>query len=328
MPNVPYVEAPSLKYKDITGSLNDNLLKNIIHQSQVQYMAIAVSFNQYKLELDTSREESLGKFQTVRNARQSRPLSAKNSAIIVDRMKLFEPIKREIGAYLHGVDESMQPHMKVYQMSIAAQSRVQQKADDVSPVAWPLDVPKPQVKHRLLGNILDARLQVSKNAEMIQFVDRLSASGFPGNAAPLYSNVIKECTGLQTKLSKRKAECDQHHYSSSLAVEILLVQAELMAIAARALKSKDKSKIQHFRQVGMEMLDTCETYLQEFPSCGKYMPAVTRAKEMLRALGPFYESVSQEERSTIYQAMQAEFGSAVRWYYCGNGHPVSIHGFD
>jgi hypothetical protein len=310
------------RYNRVTKrAVLDGLLKNIIIRSQSQYLTLAMSFDELKLDMDASREESLSKFRPVRNSMQNRPLSAKNGAVIVERMKIFEPLKSKIRIYLKEVDESRQPHMKVYRMSIAAQSRAKADVDDISGVDWPLDVPSPQVKHRLLGYILESRLEVLRNAEMIQFVDRLPSAGFNDDAAPLYRKVIKECASLQTKLSKRKAECDEHQYNS-LAVEMILVQTDLMALAVRASQVGDKSKAQRFLDIGLKLLDTCETYLQKFHSCRKYEPAVVRAREMLRARDTFYESVSQEERSTIYQAMQGDFGSAVRWYYCRNRHPV------
>ena len=78
----------------------------------------------------------------------------------------------------------------------------------------------------------------------------------------------------------------------------------------------------------MQFLSDCEEYFRAYESCRKYQPAVARAREMLRVLGPFYEAVSQEERNAIYQAMRGDFGSAVRWYYCRNGHPVCLYSFD
>jgi hypothetical protein len=301
----------------------DSLLKSVISQSQSQYLALATSFDEFKRDLDVNREELLGKIRNVRNSMPNRPLVAKNGAVIVERMKIFEPMRRKISLYLKDVDESRQPHMKVYGMSIAARARAAVDAEDASAEDWRLDVPRPQVKHRLLGNILDARLKVSQNAEMLQFINRMSSSGFKGDTAPSYHKVIKDCGDLQAKLSKRKDECDEHkHYS--LAVEIIIVQAELMALATRASQVVDESKTQNFRKTGMNLLDTCETYFQKSPPCRKYEPAVARATKMLRGLDTFYESVSQEERSTIYQAMQGEFGSVVRWYYCRNSHPVCI----
>jgi hypothetical protein len=159
---------------------------------------------------------------------------------------------------------------------------------------------------------------------MLHFVTRLSSAGFKDDAAPLYRKVIKACTDIQKKLSKRKDECDERQYSS-LAVEMILVQTDLMALATRASQVVDKSQIQKFRDIGLQLLNTCETYFQRSHSSRlKYDPAVVRARKMLLVFNTFYESVTQEERSTIYQAMQGEFGSAVRWYYCRNDHPVCI----
>ena len=306
----------------IKRSVLDTLLKNIISRSQSQYLELATSFDKFKLDLEANRDEMLDKLRPVLNPMQKRPVSTKNGAVIVDRLKVFDSLKNKIRHYLKEVDESKQPHMKVYRMSIAAQSRAKADVNGVPGVFWPLDVPSPDIKHRILGNILDYRLEVSRNAEIIQFVNRLSSlTGCKDDAAPLAHKVIKDCTYIRSKSSKSKAECDERQYCS-LAVEITLLQIELLALAIRASVVVDKSNTQKLRDIGLQLLNDCEGYFRAYESCRKYEPAVVRAREMLRVLGPFYESVSQEERSTIYQAMRGDFGSAVRWYYCRNGHPV------
>jgi hypothetical protein len=107
-------------------------------------------------------------------------------------------------------------------------------------------------------------------------------------------------------------------------VEIVLLQIDLVALAIRASDVVDKPQIQKCREVGLQLLAKCDQYFDKFESCRKYKTAVARANQMLRVAGPLYESVTQEERNTIYQAMRGEFGAAVRWYYCVNGHPVCI----
>ena len=301
----------------------DCLLMNLISRSQKQYQGLAASVEEFKRELDADRDEALRKLQPLRNPTQSRPLSAKNGAVFVERMKKFDPLKQKIDGYLKKVDESQQPHMKVYQMSIAAHSRRNLEMDNLTSPAWALDVPSPDIKHRLLGNILAARLQVWQNAEMLQFLGRQSSIGFKSDAVPFYDKVIKDCTSLQAKLSKHKAECDSRMYHS-LAVEMIIIQAELMALATRASQFVGRPKALGHRDRGVELLDSCEAYFQKYPSCRCYESSVERAREGLRVLHTFYDSVSPEERRAIYQGMQGTLGSSGRWYYCRNGHPVYI----
>ena len=302
----------------------DCLLMNLISRSQTQYQGLAASLEEFKRELDADREEALSKLKPLRHPTQSRPLSAKSGAVIVERMKRFYPLKQRIEGYLKKVDESQQPHMKVFQMSIAAHSRRNLETDNLTSAAWTLDVPSPDIKHRLLGNILDARLQVWQNAEMIQFLGRQTSIGFKSHAVPSYKKVIKDCTTLQAKLSKHKAECDSRMYHS-LAVEMIISQAELMALATRASHIVDRPEAQKHRDRGLELLDSCEAYFQKFPSCRRYESSVERARKGLRVLQTFYDSVSPEERRAIYQGMQGTLGSSGRWYYCRNSHPVCIH---
>ena len=153
----------------------DTLLKSIISRSQARYLELAASLDEFKLEMDTSREESLGKLRPIRNPMQKRPLNKKNAAVIIDRLKSFDLLKGKIRGYLKEVDETRQPHMKVYQMSIAAQSRAKTTIEGVPVACWPLDVPSPDIKHRILGTILDLRSEVSRYADMIQLVNQLSS---------------------------------------------------------------------------------------------------------------------------------------------------------
>ena len=207
-------------------------------------------------------------------------------------------------------------------MSIAAQSRAKADIGGVPAAFWPLDVPSPDIQHRILGTILEFRVEVFRYTEMIQFVNRLfSLSGCRESAIPLYHNIIKECSALRSRANNAKDECDQGQYHS-LAVEILLLQTELLALSMRASTVVDDTKTQIFREIGMQLLSSCDEYLETYMSCGKYESAVMRARVMLRVLGPFYEAVSREERNDIIQAMRGDYGSAVRWYYCRNGHPV------
>ncbi|TMW58314.1 hypothetical protein Poli38472_011902 [Pythium oligandrum] len=71
-----------------------------------------------------------------------------------------------------------------------------------------------------------------------------------------------------------------------------------------------------------------EAQLHELPS--GYQAAVvngvveeTRAMR-LRARGPFYEEVTEDERRSVLVAMQVEFRGTGHWYRCPNGHPYSV----
>jgi hypothetical protein len=298
----------------------DTLLKNIISRSQVQYLDLVTSFDKFRVDQEAKRDEKLRKLHPIRDPVQKRPHSTQNKAIIVEYQKAFDPFKEEIRGYLKDVDESRQPHSRVYRMSIAAQSRAKTDVDGVPGVYWPSDVPSPDVKHRILGTILQYRLEVLRNADMIQFADRLSS--LKDDATLLYQKVIKDCSNIREKSSKIKTECDEQQYYS-LAVELMLLEIELLVLSIRASIIVDKSNTLKLRDVGLQIWNGFERYFRAYKPCRKYEPAAIRAKEMLRNLaGPFYETVSQEERAAICQAMRGDFGSAVRWYYCRNGHPV------
>lgn len=311
----------------IKRSVLDTILKNVISRSRSWYLELVKEFDELQQELEIDRDEFLGKLRPIRRPIERHPLRSKNGATIANRIKKFDAMKERIRKYLKDVDESKQPHMRVYRMSIAAQSRAMKDIDGTPGVYWPLEVPSPDVKHRLLGNILDHRLEFFRNAEMIKFVNQLwSLEGCKGDADPLYRQIILQCTRLGLKASKYKTQCDERHYPN-LAVELILLQVDLLAIEIRASSVVDPSSVQRLRDTGTSALDDCGVYFAKYPSCRNYETATKKAREILRELGPFYGAVSQEERSTIYQAMRGEFGSVVRWYYCRNGHPVFLHAF-
>ena len=308
----------------IKRSILDTILRNVISQSQTQYLELVKSFDEFKDALELDRNTVIEKLRPIRSSSERSPVSTKNVAIIVERMKAFDPMKKNISKYLQDVNEARQPHMKVYRMSIAAQSRAKADIDGVPGVYWPSDVPSPYIKHRLLGNILDCRLELSRNAEMIQFINRLSSlAGSKTDATPLYKKVITDCTKVRSKALKYRTECKEHHYHS-LSVELIILQIELLALTIRASDIVERSNTEPLRDIGSKLLDDCEQYFQKYPSCKRYQPAAERAGTLLRELSPFYEAVSPEERSAVYQAMREEFGSVVRWYYCRNGHPVKL----
>jgi len=189
---------------------------------------------------------------------------------------------------------------------------------------WPLDVPSPDIKHRILGDILDLRLEICRYADLIRLANRLSSLiGCKESSTPIYRNILKKCNALRSKATKTKDECDQRQ-SYTLAVETILLHTELLALVIRASEVVDKPHIQKSREVGLQLLSHCDQYFINFESCRNYKTAVTRARELLRVAGPCYESVTQEERNTIYQAMREDFGASVRWYYCLNGHPFTV----
>jgi len=309
----------------IKMSALDTILRNVIGRSQSQYLQLATEFEALQQGLEADRDDLLGKLRPIDRLIKRHPLRSKNGATIANRMKQFNSIQTQIRKYLTDVDESKQPHIRVYRMSIAAKSRAKTDIDGTPGVYWPSEVPSPDIKHRLLGNILDHRLEMMRNAEMIQFANRLlSLEGCKSDAEQLYKKVIEQCFKLGDKALSHKRQCDERQYPNH-AVELILLKVDLVSLAIRASRVVEPANVQKLRNTGTSLLDECEEYFLKYPSCQNFKTAAKRSRDMLRVLGPFYEAVSQQERSAIKQAMQGEFGSVVRWYYCLNGHPVHLH---
>ena len=328
-PQCPQCRAPICKVQRynrvIKRYILDTLLRSFISRNQSHFLDLTTSVDEFELALEESRDTDKGKLQQIRHPMQRQPNMTKNSAVISERLAKFKPLQEKIRRHLEAVNESKQPHMKVYSMSIAAQSRLNSTVSHGSAVSFPLDVPSPEVKQRLLATILELRLHVFRSTDMLQVVKHLSSlTGCNETAEPLYRKVIKECTKLRSKTTKAKLECDQHQYYSH-AIELILLHTQLFALEVGALQVIDKSKISTLREEGLKLLVDCESYLIQYPSCKKFEPAVERARQMLRAASPIYEAMSKEERQAVYDAMRGQFGASVRWYYCANNHPVSFH---
>lgn len=323
-PRCPQCRAPICKVQRynrvVKRYILDTLLKAFISRNQSRYLELAASFDEFELSIEDSRNADKGKLQPIRHPTQRRPNEAKNIVVISERLEKFKSFQEKIKKHLEAVSEVKQPHMKVYSMSIAARSRLNTAA-----ASFPLDVPSPEVKQRLLGTVLDLRLEVLRSADFIQVMKHLaSLTGCKETADPLYQKVVKDCMKLRSKASKAKAECDQYRYYI-LSVEIILLHSQLFALELQAVQVVDKSKTRGLRELGLKLLTGCESYFRQYASCRKYERAVERAKQMLRVLGPFYEVVSKEERQAVDEAMRSRFGSSVRWYYCANLHPVSLY---
>jgi hypothetical protein len=238
-------------------------------------------------------------------------------------MDKFKGIRNDVRLYTDKVHERKQPHMKVYEMSIAAQSRLKSgnaNAQLASAPLVPLDVPSPNIKHRLLGNLLELRIEILQLSEPMRFVKALfNLDGCQEEARSLRHGTIRQCPTQLQKAKKLLQECEKHRYHGH-AVEILLHEMELIQL--QIYPSTKNASNEKLRQEGQTTLKECDRYLETYQSCEKYRARVNRARKALKTTIPFYEAVSEAERKAILRAMQTEFRGTGHWYYCVNGHPV------
>ena len=219
------------------------------------------------------------------------------------------------------VDEEKQPHMKVFENSIAARARRANHSDanqTTHTASQPLDVPSPDLKHRILGNILQLRLDVLHLKERMQFASHLQKlKGGDKEANRLSQSTIKNCKVPSRKARNLRQECDERHYYP-LAVETLLLEFELLC-----LQSPSAARLpQKLREEALGILAQCNGYMTSHASCQKYRDAVQRGEDMLKSNSSFFELVSADERTAVLAAMQTELRGTGHWYYCRNGHPV------
>jgi len=229
--------------------------------------------------------------------------------------------------YKKEVNEETQPHVRVYKMSISARDRAETNDSNSRGISCPLDVPSPDIKHRLLGDILELRLNAMRYSDLLQLANRLSSlDGCKEDATPFYKDIIKKCEVFLEISGHRRSESERRLYHS-LTVEILLLQVQFISLLLRAgqsVRSFDESRTAALRNTGLAAVSKCQEYFQIYPSCGIYESAADRAKEMLQSTSHFYQAVSMEERKAIVQAMNADFHGTGHWYTCRNGHPFSV----
>jgi hypothetical protein len=316
------------RYNRITkAAILESLLKTLISRSHQAYYVLLDQYEQFRNDMDANREEKMSKF--TRNPPKRTPIQYQNINIIYHRGREFGALRQRVKQFLRDVDESNQPHVKVYTNAIAAFSRANASVKTRSglELARQIDVPTPDRKHRILGSLLEARLNHFQYADRLQMADKLSSlEGCREDSYPLYQEISERCKDIAKKADKVKSECDQLEYPQH-AVDILLLQAELKVIeirCAQVIKNPEikKSEISQLRTNGLKFLEDCAPYFQRYQSCRKFEDAVSRARNMLQGATPFYEAVSLAERKAIDGAMRHEFGQRVSWYYCRNRHPV------
>jgi len=229
--------------------------------------------------------------------------------------------------YTKEVDEKKQPHMKVFENSIAARARREQhsKTNTAGPiVSQPLDVPSPEPKHRILGNILQLRLEFLQLKERMLFASHLQRlRGGDILASRLSRDTIRKCKAPLKNAKKLQQECDKRHYDI-LAVEMLLFELELICLQNPS--SSTTRLPEQLRAEAKVVLAECHKYMRLNESCRKYRDAIQRAEDMLNSNTTFMEPVSADERMAVLAAMQMEFRGTGHWYYCRNRHPVSPSG--
>lgn len=303
----------------------DVMLRTLIVQAQVSYSAVSSVVDKFELHLESSRTSVLNQLQRGGLSRQRQPISAHNAKVISERMHEFDQVRSPLQQYTKDVAEGNQPHVRVYGMSIAARDRAKTGSSASDIVLCPLDIPSPDIKHRLLGDILRLRLDAMQYTDMLQLVDHLSRlDGCESDATPLYKDIVKKCDVFCANAEIRRSESEQRQYHG-LTVEILLLQVQFISLLLRGCQSVAPSRTVSLRSAGLQALSRCKKYFERYASCRKYESAAERAGEMLQSLAHFYQAVSVEERRAIVQAMNADFHGTGHWYRCGNGHPVIFH---
>jgi len=302
----------------------DLMLKNMLVRSRAKFDAAQDAFEVFENELEKSRHSHLKEIRAIRLAKHRRPGTATNIQVINNRMASFGNLRRKIQEFRAEVDEGNQPHMKVYNMSVAAWSRTQQDNDSKTVSQCPLDVPKPDIQFRLWADIFTLRLETTFLEDHMEFLSKFRSAGCQIEAKEHYNNAISKCHSNLNAAEKGLSSCEGgSHYR--LAIEFLLLQLHFVSLemrAANAISARTKTK--NLREHGTHIIERCDRFISQYPSCQSYKSAVDTAKTRFPN-GSFQQAVTLEERKAIARAMYAEFSGTGHWYQCNNGHPVHLH---
>jgi len=290
----------------------DRMLKSLVARSQAAYTALYEDINKFEQELAIDRD--LHKDRLHRERSESRAIQIHNTTVITDWMGRFDVIHKKVRKYLEQVDERRQPHMRVWEMTVATQGETNSQGQRR------LTVPLPEIKHKVLGHIQDLRVIVLQSTELFHFIEALQTHAADSKKNSSFLGSIRtRCESARIAAAKYKIECDERQYPG-LAVEFLLKTFELVQLQIRTVVGDGKffSKL---REEERKILTECQTYIDKFPSCSKYTETLQRAQSALN-IGAFFQPVTAEEQRQILEAMQREFRGTGHWYYCPNGHPV------
>lgn len=298
----------------------DLMLKTLIVRARAKFQSLQDSFQAFETEVEESRAKRLTDIRRIRQPKDRRPFTDHNVDVVKSRSEYFSNMRRQIRQFRAEVDERKQPHVRVYEMSLAARAR----AEDSHIISRKSsNVPEPDIYFRLWADILGLRLEATFLADQMEFLNRLASCGCERESYERYQPIIDKCHESLKSAEKFQISC-QKGANYRLAIEFLLLQLQFVSLERRsavAISAKPKTEDPSAR--GFHIIALCDSFLQKYPSCGSYRAAVDGAKRRFTG-GGFHQALTAEERKLIALAMQAEFSGTGHWYQCRNGHPVSL----
>jgi hypothetical protein len=301
----------------------DLILKSLIVRSHEKLKSILEAFASFEAKVEKSRPDELKKIRQIRRPKDRRPYSDHNLNITTTRKEHFSEMRKQIREFREAVDERKQPHVKVYEMSMAARARASEEHGHQIGIEA-LDIPQPDLKFRLEADSLGLRLEAIFLEDQMEFLSRLVSCSCTEEAPDRYRHVISKCQENGKSAEKHRISCEGGaHYRS--AIEFMLLELHFVSLERRStIALSRQSKTENLSKRGVQIIERCESFIHNHPSCAKvYQAAVANAK-LRFTNGEFHQAVTSEERKAIAQAMQAEFSGTGHWYKCRNGHPVSF----
>jgi hypothetical protein len=288
----------------------DLILKSLIVRSHQKLDAIHGSFATFEAEVEKSRPDELKKVRQIHRPKDKRPYTDHNLNITTTRKEYFTKMRKQIREFRETVDERKQPHVKVYEMSMAARARAREEhGDEIGFEA--LDVPQPDLKFRVEADALGLRLETVFLEDHMEFLSRLVSCGCKEEAHDGYRHVISKCKENGKSAEKHRISCDGGaHYRS--AIEFMLLQLHFVSLERRSTVAiSSQGKTENLSKRGLQIIESCEIFIREHP-------------RQRFTNGEFRQAVTGAERKAIAQAMRAEFSGTGHWYQCRNGHPVIL----
>lgn len=228
-------------------------------------------------------------------------------------------LRRKLNKFLHEVQESEQPFVRVWDL---VQNRRRRDLSGHVNSDLVYDPTVVQLRASLMSLSLSIRFDITIIADALSLRKKMNGLGprYHWGAIDLdvdFSKLRAECLDLVERLAA--------HQQHRLEIDTRVSFAHLAALERSAIAGSPKvDRLSYLRELGLEQLKYARQIHARHPGQTEGMMEGLDAVELMLNDGTFYNAVTSEEQRAIYKAMSAEFRGTGHWYTCANGHPFTV----
>lgn len=248
---------------------------------------------------------------TLGASRDSQLRQIKRLAGLSSRYESILKLRSDLRNFQRNVREAEQPFGRVFQMV----QDIRRATGQV--VEFPIEGNVLRVRERLLAIALAIRCDLTILSDFIKVHQEQAgnrASPYQWTRATVRMDLVKnreECLNLALDAAVQKQPMQGIEARVYFARYVIL-QRSAGEIEMENLVAEAKEQLRIARAASAESLNTMAM-----------LGEIENAETSLRD-STFYTAVNSDEKRAVYAAMAAEFRGTGHWYYCRNGHPVSL----